>query len=299
MTQFFLKIIALVAMTIDHIGFVFGVQGWNLLVKDSAVLRAIGRISFPLFAFCLAQGWHRTLHRKQYIQNLVAGAAVSQIPFSMAFYAPNLSASHAEGTFFQFEWPYFFCAAVVAWVYWRFVLHKHYNHSLLLVGLAALIPGMRWEIHGFWILCENLNVFYTFVMALFCLYILAHRYEFEKGERLALLIALPVLLAAYAMPADYGTGLLGIVLIIGFSLLGPKKLQVVFLLLWSLFYYGFLVGNPVSMLSCAFSGILIWFYNPAVRSRFRAKKLFYIFYPVHLLILGLINAGILYGPLPS
>lgn len=291
MTQFFLKMIALVAMTIDHIGFVFGVQGWNLLVKDSAVLRAIGRVSFPLFAFCLAQGWHRTLHRKQYIQNLVAGAAVSQIPFSMAFYAPNLSDSHSEGTLFQFSWAYFFCAAVAAWVYWRFVLHRHYNHSLLLVGLAALVPGIRWEIHGLWILCENLNVLYTFVMALFCLYILAHRYEFEKGERLALLIALPVLLAAYAMPADYGTGLLGIVLIIGFSVLEPKKLQVVFLLLWSLFYYGFLVGNPVSMLSCAFAGIFILLYNPAVRGRFRAKKLFYIFYPVHLLILGLFNAG--------
>lgn len=290
MSQFFLKMIALVAMTIDHIGFVFGTEGWNLLTLDSAIFRAIGRVSFPLFAFCLAQGWRQTHHRKRYFQNLAAGAVVSQAPFSMAFYAPNLSASHSEETLFQFSWAYLFCGIVATWVYWHFLLHRQYERSLLLIGLAALIPGIRWKIHGLWLLCENLNVFYTFIMALFCLYILAHRYRFEKGERLGLLIALPILLAAYAMLADYGTGLLGIVLIVGFSLLETKRQQIVFLLLWSLLYYGFLVRNPLSTLSCAFAGIFILLYNPAVQGRFRAKKLFYAFYPIHLLILGLFNA---------
>lgn len=292
MSQFCLKIIALIAMTIDHVGLVFGMEGWNLLPLDSSVLRAIGRIAFPLFAFCLAQGWHKTHDRKQYFQNLAFGALASQIPFSMAFDSQNLTTAHSAESLFVFSWPYLFCATVAAWAYWRFVLHKRYEHSLILVVIAALVPGFQWEIKGYWILSENLNVFYTFLMAFFCLYILAHRFEFEKEERLGILIATPVLLVAYGLPADYGTGLLGIVLVAGLCILEKKEQQILFLLLWSCFYYGLLVGNPISVLSCASAGIFILLYNPDVRGRFRAKKLFYGYYPIHLLILGLINAGL-------
>lgn len=292
MSQFSLKIIALVAMTIDHVGLVFGMERWNLLPLDSSVLRAIGRIAFPLFAFCLAQGWHKTHNRKRYFQNLAFGALASQIPFSMAFDSQNLTTAHSAEPFFVFSWPYIFCAMVSAWVYWRFVLHKRYEHSIIFVVMTALVPGIQWKINGYWILSENLNVFYTFLMAFFCLYILAHRFELKKEERLGILIATPVLLVAYGLPADYGTGLLGIVLIAGFCILEKKEQQILFLLLWSCFYYGLLVGNPISVLSCASVGIFILLYNPEVRGRFRAKKLFYGYYPIHLLILGLINAGL-------
>ena len=106
MSQFCLKIIALIAMTIDHVGLVFGMEGWNLLPLDSSVLRAIGRIAFPLFAFCLAQGWHKTHDRKQYFQNLAFGALTSQIPFCMAFDSQNLTTAHSAESLFVFSWPY-------------------------------------------------------------------------------------------------------------------------------------------------------------------------------------------------
>lgn len=292
MSQFCLKVIALAAMTIDHVGLVFGANGWNLLAIDSSILRAIGRISFPLFAFCLAQGWHKTHDRKRYFQNLAFGALASQVPFSMAFYTPNLTAAPSNESSIRFLWPYLFCAMVAAGVYWRFILHRRYERSLILVVLTALVPGIRLEIKGRWILCDNLNVLYTFLAAFFCMYILTQCSAFGKAERLGFLIASPVLLLAYGLPADYGTGLLGIVLIVGFCLLERKGQQIVLLLLWSLLYYGLLVGNPVSMLSCATAGIFILLYNPAVRGLFRAKRLFYTYYPIHLLILGLINAGI-------
>lgn len=291
MSTLWLKGIALLAMTIDHLGLVFGREGWNEIPFDSSYLRAIGRIAFPIFAFCLAQGWHRTHNRKQYFLQVTWGALASQIPFSMAFYPPNLVVTQTTDSQIRVEGVYLLFACVAVWAYWRFVLQKRWEASLVPVAMAALLPGIRIQIHGFWILCENTNVFYTFLMAFFCLYILEHREKIDFAQRMALCIAGLVLLLAYGLPADYGTGLLGILLILGFSILPAKGQQALFLILWSVLYYGLLVGNARSTLFCAMASIGILFYNPKSKSRFRAKKLFYGYYPVHLLILGIVNIG--------
>ncbi len=59
-------------MLLDHIGAFF--YPWSLL-------RIIGRISFPLFAYQLSVGCQATSNRKNYIKRLLFFAAVSQIPF--------------------------------------------------------------------------------------------------------------------------------------------------------------------------------------------------------------------------
>lgn len=67
-----LKIIGLLAMTLDHIG-VWLVPGgtWNL------VLRCIGRLAFPLFAFMIAEGFSHTRNlRKYWFRLLFASLAV-------------------------------------------------------------------------------------------------------------------------------------------------------------------------------------------------------------------------------
>ena len=46
MSTLWLKGIALLAMTIDHLGLVFGREGWNEIPFDSSYLRAIGRIAW-------------------------------------------------------------------------------------------------------------------------------------------------------------------------------------------------------------------------------------------------------------
>lgn len=294
MATFWLKGIALVAMTIDHVGVVFGNGGWNWLPFHSSYLRTIGRISFPLFAFCLAQGWHRTHDRKKYFLHLTGGAVASQIPFTMAFYAPNLVMNDHYDSFIHLSLQYLPFAAIAMLVYWKYVLDKRWEHSLLLVAIAATIPGLRMKIHGLWILCENINVFYTFLMAFFCLYVLEHRYKLKFRQRILLCIAGPVLLAAYGLPADYGTGLLGIVLIVGFSILPGRRQQALFLALWSILFYGLFTDNWWNILFCAAAAIGILLYDPAAKGPFQAKKLFYWYYPVHLLILGLVNAGMRY-----
>lgn len=291
MSTLWLKGIALLTMTIDHLGLVFGWEGWNRIPMDSSYLRAIGRIAFPLFAFCLAQGWHRTHSQKRYFIHITWGAVASQVPFSMAFYAPNLTMVPSDSTQIQVNETYLLFACAAVWVYWYFILQKEWEFSLAMVAAAAVLPGIRIQIHGFWILCENTNVFYTFLMAFFCLYVLDHLMEFDFVQRAALCIAGPVLLLAYGLPADYGTGLLGIVLILGFAILPRKGQQAIFLVLWSVLFYGFLAGNLLNTVCCALASVGILLYNSRAQSRLRAKKFFYWYYPVHLLALGLWNAG--------
>lgn len=287
-----IKILALLTMTIDHIGLVFGWQGWDLLPFSSKILRTIGRISFPLFAFCLARGWHTTRNRKQYFKNLLLGAVVSQIPFSMAFYAPNLTTGFPDDSFFRFEEEYVIFAAVAMGAYWEAVLHRQWENSIFVVGIAAILPGIRLQVHGIWLLCENSSVFYTFLMAFVCLYALQKESAFSSTKRVWLLLAIPILLVGYGLPADYGTGLVGVALIVGLSELSTRRQQTIFLAVWSLLYYGVLLGDPYSMVSCTAACGFILLYNPNISSPFRAKRLFYWYYPMHLLLLGGINAGI-------
>ena len=62
MTTFRLKIIALVLMVFDHIGLYFeGTPAW---------FGWIGRISYPLFLFCVVWGYHYTKSRKKYLLRL-------------------------------------------------------------------------------------------------------------------------------------------------------------------------------------------------------------------------------------
>ena len=77
MNAFTLKVLALTCMLVDHIGLFF--------FPDNVLLRAIGRLSFPLFAFLLANGMHYSHNRINYFLRLLLFTAISQIPFSLAF----------------------------------------------------------------------------------------------------------------------------------------------------------------------------------------------------------------------
>lgn len=73
MSAFLLRLIACVAMLLDHIGFVTG----------NMFLRAIGRIAFPIFVYLICNGFRHTSCRWRYALRLAIFALVSQIPFSL------------------------------------------------------------------------------------------------------------------------------------------------------------------------------------------------------------------------
>ncbi|MBU3175281.1 conjugal transfer protein TraX [Clostridium estertheticum] len=77
MTTSMLKFIACILMLIDHIGAV--------LLPRVIILRMIGRLSFPIFAYLIAVGYSKTNSFYRYLYRLLIFAAASQLPFSLAF----------------------------------------------------------------------------------------------------------------------------------------------------------------------------------------------------------------------
>ena len=72
-----LKIIAVISMTIDHIGLFF--------FDNLFILRVIGRLAYPIFAFFIAEGLIHTRNRKKYCINLLICAIITQIPYAFLF----------------------------------------------------------------------------------------------------------------------------------------------------------------------------------------------------------------------
>ena len=58
-STFTLKIIAMITMIIDHVGFLFFQDNHQTYI----ILRSIGRISFPIFCFVLVEGFFHTSDR--------------------------------------------------------------------------------------------------------------------------------------------------------------------------------------------------------------------------------------------
>ena len=72
-----LKIVAIITMTVDHVG--------AILYPDLFVLRVIGRIAFPLFAYLITLGIESTEKPRRYLITLFSFALISQIPYFLAF----------------------------------------------------------------------------------------------------------------------------------------------------------------------------------------------------------------------
>lgn len=77
MSSFLLKIIACFTMLLCHIPFVYP--------QYSVPLMYIGKISFPLYAFLISEGYVHTRNFSKYLTRLIVFGVISQIPAYLLF----------------------------------------------------------------------------------------------------------------------------------------------------------------------------------------------------------------------
>ncbi len=78
-----LKLIAALSMVLDHIGV--------MLFPEIELLRILGRLAFPLFAFFIAEGCRYTKNRARYLGMLVGMAAIFQLVYYFAMQSLYMS----------------------------------------------------------------------------------------------------------------------------------------------------------------------------------------------------------------
>jgi hypothetical protein len=72
---FVLHLVAMITMLIDHLG--------CSIFPEYDVLRVIGRIAFPLYAYFVVSGFYHTSNRKKYFKRFLVLALLSEYPYDI------------------------------------------------------------------------------------------------------------------------------------------------------------------------------------------------------------------------
>ena len=147
-TSYTLKLIAIVTMLTDHTGAMLGdVYGWGGWYW---IMRRIGRIAFPIFAFLLVEGFIHTHNRRRYGLGLLLFALVSEVPWML------LRGVHLMGHNVMFTLLAGFLALCAIEQYRT----EQGRLAKILLGLIALMMAVRTDYGGTGV---------AFVVMLYCL----------------------------------------------------------------------------------------------------------------------------------
>ncbi|MDZ8138261.1 MAG: TraX family protein [Nostoc sp. DedQUE04] len=206
-SAFNIKILAAVFMVMDHVCY--------LLIPELRILHLVGRFSFPLFAWLLAEGEKHTQNIYRYGRRLLITAIISQPIYSIVFQSLALN---------------ILFTLFLGLVMLRLI--KRYSQlwqQLIIIGLCAVVA-------------EGLGVEYR---------------------------------------------VYGIAVILLMSLIDKLKPNV-WLLYWCFFHFILvtLFISDIVQYWAIIAGFIVFQFNGKQGSR---ARWFYVFYPTHLIILGIIN----------
>ncbi len=228
-----LKLIAMAAMTVDHLACVI----WPNYPKDIGIilLHAIGRLAAPIFWFFIAEGYHHTRSFKRYLGRMLLFTLVSHFAYNFAFGIPFVPFQTSVFNQTSIFWG-FACALI----------------ALKIADSGALKAWMK-RVLGF-----------VFVML--------------------------------AFPADWSTP--GALVIVSHGRnRGNFKKQMLFMALYIAMYalvFFFFIDNVYGLLQMGvvLAVPLLKMYN-GERGKARGLKwLFYVYYPAHLALCGLIRVAL-------
>ena len=237
-----LKLIAIIAMTVDHLAWViwpgYQTQWWQL------ALHCIGRITAPTMWFFVAEGYHYTHSFKKYALRLLAFAVISHFAYNFAFGIP----------FIPFTTTAFNQTSVIWSLFWGLILLKVNGSDKLATWQKISIIFIACAVS----FCSDWSCIATMAI----LYIGTYRGNFNK--------------------------------------------QMTWMMIWVAVYAAvyFLFINKVYAVIQLFAALaipLLKSYNGERGSWKGMKWLFYIYYPAHLIICGIIrlllhgNIGIMIG----
>ncbi len=292
------KIIAAITMMIDHIGVVFGETGLRMISgKDTVFLRSIGRIAFPIFMFTIVNGWKHTRDKGKYLSRLILFMSISQIPYMLAF--KNLQhIRFSQMSHHSIPTDLILIALIFFTAYFSEVLYRPVN--LIYLGIAMFFSVFNIEYAGIALNSTmHLNVFYTLACGAIAISGIEGlmRWIGSTGEakRLQdLLKPISAFLICFVLAKHSDYGFLGTISIACMYLVRDFRLgQLLVMAGWAVQNYTF-TTTLYSYFSFALLGVLlIALYNdkkgPSVPW---LQPFFYYFYPVHLLILGIIRYNI-------
>ena len=139
LNNFTLKMIAVITMVIDHVGYV--------IFPQVQILRAIGRISFPIFCFLIVEGFFHTRSHLNYLIRLSIFALISEIPFDLAFHQTLFDWQH-QNVFITLALGLFaiFCIEEIN-------NRKIYIIPLILIFLIAVCSNCDYGLGGVLLIC--------------------------------------------------------------------------------------------------------------------------------------------------
>ncbi len=257
-----LKIIAIVAMLMDHIGamvlgrILYQADAINILtstdvavmfewMKDYGILfiiynflrLIIGRVAFPIFCFLLVEGFQKTRDVKKYILRLGIFALVSEIPFDLAL----------TGNVFDFA----------------------YQNVFFTLFLGVLVLAIMNQI-------QKLNI--------------------HNVVKVILSMIAVVACAGLAKVLNTDYSFMGVVFIVTLYCLRNHSVWRFFVGAFVLIGGGIVIGAGLNELFGLLAFAFICFYNG--ERGLKLKYVFYLFYPVHLFILYLIAMLMGMGNIP-
>lgn len=191
-----IKILAMLTMVLDHIGYIFYGKIPEIAYM---VLRGFGRISFPLFAFCIAEGFYHTKNELRYFARVLIFALISEIPYNY-FASGNVIYLKACNVLFTFAvailvlWFCRYCdglgkkarpfsiLGVVAGMAFAYLIKSDYSYRG--VALVVLIYYTRFNEYIRWIGGSLILWITGEITALFSplAFALTHFYNGERGK---------------------------------------------------------------------------------------------------------------------
>lgn len=312
-----LKVIAMIAMFIDHFAAIFltdylsctvpnlsqeelmawfqGHVGVAVVYMVMLLMRLIGRFGFPLFAFLLVEGFTHTHSVKRYAIHLFVFALISELPFNLGF-ASTLFFPSYQNVFFTLLLGLLCMASIKALLEkwgtsekWKMLFYV----TALLTGPYAVYMLVKntWLVTLFYEPEENqvrILMAVAAVISLILFSVLGAKWETEKKNAFTfvMLSIMVFSMAAEALMTDYsGGGVLTIAVMYLFRENRRKAFSfgmLVLTMMAGVEGFAYLMLIPLSQ------------YN-GERGMKLNKYFFYAFYPVHIGLLYLLTLWLGYA----